>query len=135
MAAVHRCGCESLYALCQAILHALKQDLLQAYLWTDAALSSDREALAAMENACRGRFAHYYDNDCFVGVRLTGRVLVSVRGWLRLRGDGDMLYDWEMRFLVPQRQRPLLQTHRTAQLSDDELCARLRGELELLPAD
>lgn len=77
-----------------------------------------------------GRFAHIYDNDCFVGVGLSAQVLEAVRGWLRVRGDGEMLYDWEKQFLTPpEENRVVLQTHRTVQLSDDELCLRLRGEV------
>ena len=75
-----------------------------------------------------------YLGDCFAGVKLTGRVLESVRGWLRLLGDGALLYAWEMKYLIPAEQRPLLQTHRTAQMSDDELCCRLRGEVMRIPA-
>ena len=131
MAAIHQGGCEALYALCQAALHTLDANWLQAYLWTDAALQANREAVRAMDAACTGRFAHYYDNDCFVGVRLTGQALEGVRAWLRLRGDGEMRYDWEMRYLIPTARRPLLQTHRTAQLDDDALCRRLRGEIAL----
>lgn len=131
MAAIHQCGCESLYAFCQAILHGIKEDWLQSYLWADAALQCNRKALGAMDAACHGRFAHYYDNDCFVGVRLTSQVLENVRGWLRLRGDGSLLYDWEMEYLIPVEQHPLLQTHRTVQMSDEELCKHMRGEISL----
>lgn len=131
MAELHRRGCESLYDFGMAVLHMKGENWLQAYLWTDAALAANRAALGTMEAACHGRFAHYYDNDCFVGVRLTGQVLARVRGWLRLRGDGEMQYDWEKRYLIPAERRPLSQTHRTAQLSDDGLCQRLRGEIEL----
>ncbi len=134
MASIHQSGCESLFDFCQAVLHGQRKNWLQAYLWTDAALQCNRKAQAAMEASCRGRFAHYYDNDCFAGVKLTGRVLESVRGWLRLLGDGALLYDWEMKYLIPAEQRPLLQTHRTAQMSDDELCGRLRGEVMRIPA-
>ena len=68
--------------------------------------------------------------DCFVGVGLTVQVLEAVRAWLRVRGDGDLLYDWEKRYLIaPEEVRVILQTHRTVQLSDDELCLRLRGEV------
>ena len=131
MAEIHLRGCESLYRFCMAALYLGRGDWLQAYLWTDDALRANRAALDAMEASCHGRFAHYYDNDCFVGVRLTGQVLEDVRGWLRLRGDGEMLYDWEKRYLIPPERRPLSQTHRTVQMSDDELCRRLRGEIEL----
>ncbi len=131
MAVIHQCGCESLFDFCQAMLHGLRENWLQAYLWTDAALQCNRKAVSSMEAACHGRFAHYYDNDCFVGVRLTSQALESVRGWLRLRGDGALLYDWEMKHLIPVEQRPLLQTHRTVQLSDEELCKYLRGEIDL----
>ena len=88
-----------------------------------------------MEDACHGRFAHYYDNDCFVGVILTNQVLESVRGWLRLRGDGELLYNWEMEYLIPVEQRPLLQTHRTAQMTDEDLCDHLRGEIRRFPVN
>jgi len=54
-----------------------------------------------------------------------------VRGWLRLRGDGKLLYDWEKRYLIPAERRPLSQTHRTVQMDDEELCRRLRGEVEM----
>ena len=131
MAAIHQSGCESLYDFCQATLQGLQGNWLQAYLWTDAALQCNRVAVSAMEESCHGRFAHYYDNDCFVGVRLTSQVLESVRGWLRLLGDGTFLYDWEMKYLIPVEQRPLLQTHRTAQMNDEELCKHLRGEIGL----
>ena len=127
---IHETGCRGLYAFCQACAHALNGQILQAYLWTDRALEAAREALSAMQ-AVSGRFAHIYDNDCFVGVGLTAQVLENVRGWLRVRGDGDMLYDWEKRFLTPpEENRVVLQTHRTVQLSDDELCLRLRGEVD-----
>jgi hypothetical protein len=106
-------------------------DDLQAYLWTDKALQCHREALAAM-NQVRGRFAHIYRNDCFAGVSLTIQVLESVRAWLRIRGDGEYLFKWEKQYLVPREEAILsLQSHRTLQLSDDELCLRLRGEILL----
>jgi len=131
MARIHLGGCESLYDFGMAVLHMGRGNWLQAYLWTDAALRANRRALDAMDAACHGRFAHYYDNDCFVGVRLTGQVLEGVRGWLRLRGDGKLLYDWEKRYLIPAERRPLSQTHRTVQMDDEELCRRLRGEVEM----
>ena len=126
---IHETGCRGLYAFCQACVHVLNGNLLQAYLWTDKALEAAREALESMR-AVSGRFTHIYDNDCFVGVGLTAQVLETVRGWLRVQGDGEMLYDWEKRFLTPpEENRVVLQTHRTVQLSDDELCLRLRGEV------
>ena len=95
------------------------------------ALEAERTALGAM-NSVGGRFAHIYDNDCFTGVGLTVKVLEGVRAWLRIRGDGEMLYKWEKQYLTVQRENLItLQTHRTMQLCDDELCLRLRGEIEL----
>jgi len=65
-------------------------------------------------------------------VELTCRMLEGLRSWLRIRGDGDLMYDWEKQYLVSsEEKRVVLQTHRTVQLSDDELCLRLRGEAEL----
>ena len=79
-----------------------------------------------------GRFAHLYDNDCFVGVRVTAEVLETLRGWLRIRGDGERLFDWEKQYLIPVGEtRVSLQSHRTQQLSDEELCRRLRGRIKL----
>ena len=72
----------------------------------DDAARNAPKAVSAMDNACHGRFAHYYDNDCFVGVRLTSQVLESVRGWLRLRGDGSLLYNWERKYLIPGSSVP-----------------------------
>lgn len=133
-AVIHQAGCEGLYSFCQACIHALHVDPLQAYLWTDRALQASRRALDEMRQV-RGRFTHVYDNDCFVGVGLTAQVLEGVRAWLRIRGDGPLLYDWEKRYLIPpEENRVMLQTHRTIQLSDDELCQRLRGEVELKKA-
>ena len=131
MARIHLGGCESVYDVGQAVQHIQNENWLQAYLWTDAALQANRAALSAMEAACYGRFAHYYDNDTFVGVRLTGETLEGLRAWLRIRGDGELRFKWEMQYLIPAERRPLLQSHRTAQLSDDELCRRLRGEIEM----
>ena len=131
MAEIHQGGSEALADFCEAALHCRKGNLLQAYLWTDAALQRTGRTAEAMDRACHGRFAHYYDNDCFVGVRLTERVLEGVRSWLRIRGDGPLMIGWEMTYLIPAEQRPLLQTHRTMQLSDDELCRRMRGEITL----
>lgn len=124
---IHLKGCEGLFFFCQACAHALGENDLQAYLWTDKALRAVREALSAM-NAVSGRFAHIYDNDSFVAVRLTAQVLEGVRAWLRIRGDNENLYNWEKQFLAPIGEvRITLQSHRTQQLSDDELCLRLRG--------
>ncbi|MBR3740682.1 MAG: glycosyl hydrolase 115 family protein [Clostridia bacterium] len=131
---IHQTGCEGLYAFCQACAHAMGGNDLQAYLWTDRALQCHREALHAMEQV-RGRFAHIYRNDCFSGVSLTVQVLEAARAWLRIRGDGEYLFKWEKQYLVPREEALLsLQSHRTIQLSDDELCLRLRGEIPLEPA-
>ncbi|MBQ8135996.1 MAG: glycosyl hydrolase 115 family protein, partial [Clostridia bacterium] len=130
-AILHKTGCEGLYAFCHACFHTIDGDPLQAYLWTDRALEAHRKALTAMKQV-RGRFSHIYDNDCFAGVGLTIQVLEGVRSYLRIRGDGALLYDWEKQYLVPpEEKRVVLQTHRTVQLSDDELCRRLRGEVVL----
>ena len=107
---------------------------LQALLWTDRALQCHLQALDAMDRV-RGRFAHIYRNDCFAGVSVTVRVLKAVRAWLRIRGDGEYLFRWEKQYLVPRAEALLsLQSHRTVQLSDEELCLRLRGEIPLAPA-
>ena len=128
---IHLTGCEGMLAFCQCCAHALKGNDLQAYLWADRALECHRKALRAMERV-RGRFAGIYRNDCFSGVSVTVRVLEAVRAYLRVRGDGERLYDWEKRYLVPREEAILsLQSHRTVQLPDDELCLRLRGEIPL----
>lgn len=128
---IHRTGCEGLYSFCQACLHVLAGDDLQAFLWTDRALESCRRAAEAMGRV-NGRFAHIYRNDCFAGVALTAQVLEGVRAWIRIRGDGERLYDWERTYLTPRSDAKLsLQSHRTLQLSDDELGLRLRGEIRL----
>ena len=134
-AEIHAAGCEGLYAFCQACLWELAGETLQAFLWTDRALQAARGALAAMEKV-DGRFAHLFDNDCFVGVAVTVRQLEAVRAWLRIRGDGERLYDWEKAFLLPVGEtRVSLQSHRTTQLSDGELCRRLRGRVPLKAAE
>ncbi len=131
---IHQTGCEGLYSFCQAVVHMLRGDDLQAFLWTDCALQCHRKALDAMEKV-QGRFAHIYRNDCFSGVSVTVRVLEAVRAWLRIRGDGEYLFKWEKQYLVPREEALLsLQSHRTVQLSDDELCLRLRGEIAPVPA-
>ena len=131
---LHRTGCEGLYAFCQAVVHAMRNDDLQAVLWTDRALQLHQEALDAMERV-QGRFAHIYRNDCFSGVSVTVQVLKAVRAWLRIRGDGEYLFKWEKQFLVPREEALLsLQSHRTTQLTDEELCLRLRGEIPLTKA-
>ena len=128
---IHMEGCGGFYAFCQACLHCLRGNDLQAYLWADRALQANRRALQAMD-AVSGRFAHLYDNDCFTGVRVTAEVLETLRGWLRIRGDGERLFDWEKQYLIPVGEtRVSLQSHRTQQLSDEELCRRLRGRIKL----
>lgn len=131
---IHAAGCESMYAFCQACLHCLQGNDLQAYLWADRALQADRKALAAMD-AADGRFAHLYDNDCFTGVRVTADVLEGVRAWLRIRGDSEKRYNWEKQYLIPvEETRVTLQSHRTQQLGDEELCRQLRGLIPLTEA-
>ena len=128
---LHLTGCEGLYSFGQCAVHAVKGHDLQAYLWADRALDAHRRGLEATRHVS-GWFAHLYDNDCFTGVELTCRMLEGLRSWLRIRGDDDLMYDWEKQYLVsPEEKRVVLQTHRTVQLSDDELCLRLRGEAEL----
>ena len=133
-ALIHQTGCEGMYCFCQACMHAIEGNVLQACLWTDRALRCHRAALSAMEGV-RGRFAHIYRNDCFSGVAVTVRVLEAVRAWLRIRGDGEYLFRWEKQYLVPREEALLsLQSHRTTQLTDEDLCLRLRGEIPLEPA-
>jgi hypothetical protein len=131
---IHKNGCESLYSFCNAAAHEMKGDHLQAFLWADRALEAAGKTLEKM-NRVHGRFAHIYDNDCFAGVGLTAQVLTSLRSWLRIKGDGDLLYDWEKAFLIPpEENRVMLQTHRSMQLTDDDLALRLKGEIELVRA-
>ena len=131
---VHQTGCEGLYSFSQCAAHAVQGEYLQAFLWADRALEAHRRGYRAMHQVS-GRFAHLYDNDCFAGVELTCRMLEGLRSWLRILGDGDMQYDWEKQYLVsPEEKKVVLQTHRTVQLSDDELCLRLKGEVDLKTA-
>ncbi len=128
---IHYAGCEGMFSFCQACLHSLSGDDLQACLWTDKALQANRKALHAMETIS-GRFAHLYSNDCFTGVKVTVQVLEAVRAWFRIRGDSERLFDWEKRYLLSREEvRVTLQSHRTTQLSDEELCLRLRGAVPL----
>ena len=128
---IHLYGCEGLFAFCQCCLHAVKGHDLQAYLWADKALQANRRALREMEETS-GRFAHIYQNDCFVGVRVTVKVLEGVRAYLRIRGDSERLFDWEKQYLIPKEEtRVTLQSHRTQQLDDDEMCLQLRGMIPL----
>ncbi|MBQ8159872.1 MAG: glycosyl hydrolase 115 family protein [Clostridia bacterium] len=131
-ATIHKTGCQGLYDFCQSCLHAMRGDFLQAALWCDAALQCHREGLRALQAAEHGRFTHIYRNDCFTGVAVTVRVLETVRGYLRIRGDSEELYDWEKKYLLPPEDVKIsLQSHRTVQLGDDELFDRLRGEVAL----
>ena len=86
---IHEMGARGLYAFCQACAHAVRENWLQAYLWTDRALESERAALRAMRVS--GRFAHLYDNDCFAGVGLSAQVLEGVRLFPDPRGRGNAL--------------------------------------------
>ena len=132
---IHQTGCEGLYAFCQACLHSMRGHDLQSFLWADHALQCHRKALAAMDRV-RGRFAHIYRNDCFAGVSVTIQVLEAARAWLRMKGDGEYLFKWEKLFLIPRGEAILsLQSHRTRQLTDDDLALRLRGEIPLEEAE
>lgn len=134
-AMLHETGCEGLYAFCQACAHLMRGNELQAYLWTDRALEAHRKGLAALRGAERGRFVDLYKNDCFTNVALTVQVLEGVRGFIRIRGDGENLYDWEKKWLLPEEEtKTSLQTHRTAQLGDDALCRALAPRVELARA-
>lgn len=132
---LHLTGCEGLHAFCQACAHFLRGDELQAYRWTDQALQAEREGLAALRRAEHGRFANIYRNECFSNVALSAQVMESVRGYLRVRGDGNNLYAWEKRYLtLPEENLVVMQTHRTNQLTDDELCRRLQDVVPLIKA-
>ena len=132
---LHESGCEGMYAFCQACAHLLRGDELQAYLWTNRALEAHRRGLDALHRAERGRFVDLYRNDCFANVKLTVQVLEGVRSYIRIRGDGGNLFDWEKRYLIPETEvRLSLQSHRTAQLDDDTLCRSLESCVELTEA-
>ena len=125
---IHLSGSQALFAFCQAVIHGENGSDLQAFLWTHAALREARKGAAALREAGHGDFRNYYRNDCFTNLALTVRVLEQMRGCYRLRGDGEMQYDWEKRFLVPDSEKlVVMQTHRHNQLTDEELGEALRG--------
>lgn len=125
-ATLHQTGSEALYCFCQACVHAVTGNDFHAFLWTDQAVRAQRKGLTAMRAAAHGSFVNIYRNDCFSNVALSVQVLESVRGYLRVRGDGCNLYRWEKQYLTPpEENRVVLQTHRTAQLTDEMLGLRL----------
>lgn len=129
---LHHTGSEALYSFCQACIHAANDNDLQAFLWTDRAVRAQRRGVEALRAAEHGAFVHIYRNDCFTNVALSLQVLESVRGYLRVRGDGDNLYRWEKQYLIPpEENRVALQTHRTAQLTDELLGLRLMDAVTL----
>ena len=131
-AILHRAGCEGLHAFSIACRHALRGNDLQAFLWTDRALTAAKEALAALKAAEHGMFAHFYRNDCFTNVGLTAQVLTGMRAWFRIRGDGPNQFDWERAYLIPAAEtRVTLQSHITRQLDDEALANGLRDVIAL----
>lgn len=129
---IHLAGCEGMADFCQAMLYALSGDDLSAFQWADEAIRCERKALDAMARADVGQFTGFYRNDCFTNVKLTVQALETLRGMLRISGDGDNWYDWEHAYLTMDPScRVLLQTHVTNQLSDAELAARLRTAIPL----
>ena len=132
---LHETGCIGLHAFCQACTHLLRGDDLQAYLWTNRALEAHRRGVEALRRAEHGRFVDLYRNECFANVKLTVQVLEGVRSFIRIRSDGENLYDWEKRYLIPEEEKRVsLQTHRTAQLDDDALSRSLSSCVELINA-
>lgn len=124
---IHLSGCRGMDAFCQSILYALDGDNFSAFQWADEAICCEEEALTAIGEFDEGRFKGFFDNDCFTNIRLTVSMLKTLRGVLRIRGDGDLCYDWEKRYLTEDPAScVLLQTHVTNQLSDEELAARLK---------
>ena len=133
---IHQTGCETLYCFCQAVIQGQTGNDVQAFLWTHAALRAARKGLLAMREAEHGDFRNFYRNDCFTNVALTVRTLEGMRSFYRLRGDGEMQYDWEKRYLIPVSEKlVVLQTHRWNQLTDEELAEALRGVVPLEEAN
>lgn len=125
-ATLHLTGCEGMRDCCRACICLLHDQYVEAYLFIHRALCAHRKGVEALQSAERGEFVGFYRNECFTNVRLTVSVLESVRSWIRVCHDGNNLYDWEKKYLIPPEEtRVMCLTHRRNQMSDDNLCEAL----------
>ena len=126
-ARIHRSGCRVLILLAEAFAAYARDEIDMAFLRAGEAMEEAEEGYCIMRAAEHGKWANFYANDCFANLRLTADTLRSLRGWLRVCGDGPNLWLWERKWLMdPRDVRICLQTHRHCQLSDDELQRRMR---------
>ena len=126
-ARIHRSGCRMLILLAEAFAAYARDEIDMAFLRAGEAMEEAEEGYRIMRAAEHGKWANFYANDCFANLRLTADNLRSLRGWLRVCGDGPNFWLWERKWLMdPRDVRICLQTHRHCQLSDDELQRRMR---------
>lgn len=131
-AKIHLTGCEGLRETCRAALCLQKGEPVQAFLYASHALEAHRDGVAALEDAEHGAFVHIYRNECFSNVRLTVRLLTTLRAWIRACWDGEHCYDWERRYLyAPEDRNVWCLTHRFNQLDDEALSEGLMRVMTL----
>ena len=130
-ARIHRSGCLVLMLLAEAFTAWEQGEYDMAFLRAGEAMEEAEDGCRIMRAAEHGKWANFYANDCFANLRLTADNLRSLRGWLRVCGDGPNFWLWERKWLMdPRDVRICLQTHRHCQLSDDELQRRMQQALQ-----
>ena len=126
-AQLHLSGCRILCAFADAARAHKQGQYDRAFYHACEALEYAQAGYAALRGAEHGRFINIYRNDCFANLGLTDDVLRVLRGWLRAAYDGPFFWNWEREHRIDPRDRRIcLLTHRSRQLSDDELYRRMK---------
>lgn len=123
---IHKNGCRALYSFTKAFDKFQTKDYLSSYLLVNDAIKEMKETMDMMQKSINEKWDGFYDNDCLTNVSLTFYTLETVRRYLRMVGDGPLLYNWEKKYLTDTRERSvMLLTNKTKQLMDDELIKKL----------
>lgn len=129
--AIHHHGIQALYGICQSFHFDKNSNFLESFMSSSLAYQQVDELVSLMTYSTHDKWQGFYDNDCLTNVSLVRDIVQTVRGYIRLKGDGPHYYSWEKTYLTDRSERSVeLLTNKTKQLSDDELYMNMKKRLE-----
>ena len=106
---------------CDACALYFNEDYKDCFVLLGQAADDYTAAATALQNAGHGRWAGFYQNECFVQLPATARLLRSLMALVRAKGEGPLFTAWQHAAQPEELCAPCL--------ADDALYQLLRGQL------
>lgn len=126
---IHYKGLRALKYFTEAYNKYVVTDYYRSFIKLNQAKIELHHVVNSMGFATHEKWTGFYDNDCLTNVSLAEDIVVTVKKFVRMVGDGPYYYTWEREHVMSDSERSVvLLTNKTKQLKDDEFFIKVLNE-------